>query len=71
MKRYLLFFGKEFYPKGGMGDFICDCNTVDECKIILSEKAKEDRYDTNDDDDTNYIFAHIYDLVEKKIIWEL
>lgn len=30
MKRYFAFYGHNYYPAGGMGDFIGDFDTIDE-----------------------------------------
>jgi menaquinone-dependent protoporphyrinogen IX oxidase len=32
MKRYLLFAGEDYYPRGGWSDFIGDFDTIDEAK---------------------------------------
>lgn len=39
MKRFLVFFGKQYYPGGGMADFIIDCDTLDEAKRALRMKV--------------------------------
>lgn len=42
MKRYWLFCYSNYYPYGGMNDFICDYDTVAECS-----KAYENQNDLN------------------------
>lgn len=35
MKRYFAFYGDCYYPSGGMGDFVGDFDTVDECNNYI------------------------------------
>ena len=41
MKNYMVFFGLNYYPRGGMDDFIGDADTIEEAREILC-KAYED-----------------------------
>ena len=58
MKRYILFASLNYYPQGGMDDFIKDFETLEEAK-----KHAEKYYDTSD------YWAHIYDVELKKEVW--
>lgn len=59
MKRYLVFFGGDFYPLGGMYDFTESFETESEALSFL-EKNKY-----------NYSWCHIFDLELAKIIYEI
>ena len=37
MKRYLLFAGDDFYPSGGMGDFIADFDSLEKARAAEDE----------------------------------
>jgi hypothetical protein len=41
VKRYLLFYGDNYYPSGGWDDFKGDFDSVDEAKVAF-EKQRED-----------------------------
>lgn len=66
MKRYLLFLGIDFYPSGGMNDFMKDFS-----KLYLAEKyaAETKRSLIKDIGDSGYWF-HIYDSVKGEIVKE-
>jgi hypothetical protein len=55
MKRYLVFIGDDYYPRGGFNDFAGDYDV--EADAI--EKAK-----TIEDD--KYQWAHVYDTKDRK-----
>jgi hypothetical protein len=67
MKRFLLFAGENYYPSGGMEDFI---NSFD------SEQEAKDWYNKNqiaaksNPDLEEYEWLHIWDCTESKIIYE-
>ena len=63
MKRYLIFLGLEYYPEGGMNDFLIDCDTLEECKIAINKEIKTSNYKER------YNWSHIYDTETKKIVW--
>jgi len=71
MKRYLVFCGENYYPYGGMEDFIGDYDTIEECQSILKSttivrEILEDDYDYGV---VNYPeWSQIWDSVERKII---
>ena len=71
MKRYLVFCGENYYPYGGMEDFIGDYDTIDECQSILHSTTivREILEDDYDDGVVNYPeWSQIWDSVERKII---
>ena len=37
VKKYLVFGGWDFYPSGGMGDFIGTYDSIDECRIAIDD----------------------------------
>jgi hypothetical protein len=61
MKKYMVFFIDDmFCPSGGMNDFEFDTNELAEAKEKITKylKSNQDRC------------AHIYDIYERKIIFE-
>ena len=76
MKRYLLFFGDYFYPRGGMEDFVSDFNTLEECQAAIDTKIKEN-FDPEWYTLEEFIeyqwkhvnWAHIYDTKTRKKVW--
>ena len=77
MKRYLVFFGAEYYPSGGMNDFLTDCDSIEDGKIKIAERIKSlfvengdsaiEQYEYN----KKYNWAHIYDTEERKEVYIL
>ena len=65
MKRYLVFYGYDYYPSGGMNDFIGSFDHIIECELSI---LKEHKKDGNDVDDWEYRWKQIYDIKEKKFI---
>jgi hypothetical protein len=57
MKRYMLFKGAEFYPCGGMYDFVRAFEDKDEA---VSDAFYIDAYE----------WAHVYDIEEQEIIFK-
>lgn len=54
-KRYIVFKGGWFYPSGGMEDFLCTLDNLDDCKMLIpSLDACE--------------WLHIYDCEQEKIV---
>lgn len=47
--KYLLFYGYNYYPKGGWKDFKGYFDSLDDCKFYLKMKEK----------DASYMWAHI------------
>jgi hypothetical protein len=52
MERYLIFTYKTYYPSGGMEDFICSIDSLDNLKEILKE-SKDDMF-------------HVYDILKNE-----
>lgn len=63
MNRYLSFFGDDFYPDGGMGDFLNDFKTLGEAM-----KAIQHEFDT--DKSVSFPWGHVYDTVNKEIVFK-
>ena len=62
MKRYLAFYGSEYYPSGGIGDFLCSFDTFEDAETcILNENIKE-----NGKKCFKYNWGQVYDSVENK-----
>lgn len=57
MKRYLIFAYNNYYPSGGMEDFVSDIDNLLLLEGILKDIKKEDLF-------------HVYDTLEKKYIIE-
>lgn len=85
MKRYLLFAGDNYYPSGGMYDFVFSSDDINSLKAIVlkvnySFVNNIKTYDVVGPYKTLNIngkemgcsgaWAHIYDTSEMKIIWE-
>ena len=63
MSRYLAFFGDNYYPNGGMGDFLSDHEALgDAMNAIMHE------FDT--DKSVNFPWGHVYDTVNKEIVYK-
>lgn len=78
MKNYLIFMGDNYYPSGGMEDFIGSSHTIIDCFDIMNNELLKDRdeeysFNTKEEwlkDEWANKWAHIYDLYEKVIIWD-
>ena len=77
MKRYLSFFYWYFEPSGGMYDFVCDCEKIEDAKELIKKHAEKehgmilDSYETKEEKynaEWNMRKAHIYDTLKRKII---
>jgi len=62
MNRYLAFFGDNYYPEGGMGDFLKDFETLSEAKDSILDKFNESKYRDS--------WGHVYDTVNKEIVFK-
>jgi hypothetical protein len=72
MKRYMLFWGDNYYPNGGMDDFIGDYDTMDEAMQVFDSKVKEEidnSYYENKEQVMTYRWAMIYDLEKREKVW--
>jgi hypothetical protein len=56
MERYLIFTYRTYYPFGGMEDFICSIDSLDNLKEILKE-SKDDMF-------------HVYDILKNEYVIE-
>ena len=65
MKRYLAFYGDNYYPDGGMRDFICDYETIEECELSINEAHINTR---PEDTDWAWAWKLIWDSKERKSI---
>ena len=74
MKRYLLFYGANYYPSGGMDDFLTDCDSIEECLIEYEKEILKDYiekysiYDSKEEYikfNEQYYWMHIYDTKER------
>jgi len=71
MKRYLAFFGDNYYPDGGMGDFLSDHDSlgVAENAILDADKSKGSIQSSNLGS-LESSWGHVYDTVNKKIVYK-
>jgi len=77
MNNYLLFYGDNYYPNGGMEDFIGSYETKELALEALKKQvlkpysnyyeASEDEFYKSEMEELKW--AHIYDLSINKIIW--
>ena len=63
MKRYLAFYGDDYYPIGGMGDFIGDYDTKEEAIQAIEEAHKKNR---PDDLKWEWAWKQIYDTEKRE-----
>ena len=75
MKRYLVFLGENYYPSGGMDDFLNDFDTPEECKKAIRESLAEG-FDPRWESLEEYIskqykssWGHVYDTETRKEVW--
>ena len=65
MKRYMSFYGYQYYPIGGMEDFISDFESIENAKeAIQVEIIKKYGADVH-----NWVWAHVYDTRKREIVW--
>jgi hypothetical protein len=65
MKRYWAFFGSYYYPLGGMNDFLSDHDVLGDALIAIAARALMEARDQR-----QYYWAHIWDCVDRKIVWD-
>lgn len=54
-KRYIVFKGSNYYPSGGMQDFLCSLDNLDDCTMLIPS--------------LDYCeWLHIYDCEQEKVI---
>ena len=67
MKTYLAFYGANYYPMGGMEDFIGDYDTIKEAKEVIGrEHLKREVADPK----WNWAWCHIWDTGKRRIIYD-
>ena len=69
MKRYMVFYGDEYYPSGGVEDLIGFSDTI-ECSREIAQIKKEKEWPHCDKDDWHYAWFQIYDSIENKILFD-
>jgi hypothetical protein len=65
MKRYLLFCGSNYYPRGGIDDFHGDYDSVEEAETAFRQEVAEE-YPKGDGDE--WFWGHVYDIQERRKI---
>ncbi len=68
MKNFLVFVGANYYPAGGMEDFVGDFDTVAEAIKAAGDKVSAQLGDIAPVYDT--LWANVYSVKQRKIIWE-
>jgi hypothetical protein len=64
MKKYLVFYGNEFYPNEAMDDFIGDFDTIDEAvERIRNENIEKDK------GSMDYNWGLVYDTETRKYVY--
>jgi len=62
MNRYLSFFGDEFFPSGGIHDFVGDYRSLKKAKQAIDTKELRMMLKAS--------WGHVYDTVNKEIVWK-
>lgn len=68
MKRFLLFYGNDYYPEGGANDILGSFDLIQgavDYVVRIDSKRKKNDYDLFEG-----TWAHVYDTTEQKIVWE-
>jgi hypothetical protein len=55
MKRYFLFSGKLYHPRGGLNDFLGSFHTIKECELSIMLRSYND-------------WHQVYDTIECKMV---
>lgn len=78
MDRYLIFFGSNYYPFGGMSDFLTSADTLEKAKEIADKRLMEDfkpEYGDTEEEHRKYeketSWCHIWDSKDNKVVWQL
>jgi hypothetical protein len=69
MKQFLAFYGKDFYPLGGMADFLGDYDLLEDAIEAINKEASND-VNYTPEEIWEYAWAHIYDTTQREIIWK-
>jgi hypothetical protein len=67
MKRYFAFYHANYYPLGGMKDFIGDFSSIQEALAYIEKYAIEE---DNNDKKWDNASAHIWDSQSKMLVYE-
>jgi hypothetical protein len=65
MNRYLVFYGDDYYPCGGIHDFVGDFASLEECKAAIIRSHLKFR---PDDTEWEWAWNHIWDSLKKETI---
>jgi hypothetical protein len=65
MKRYLAFYGHDYYPGGGMNDFVGHYDTKEEAIEDIDRTHKDYRNNSWD-----HRWCHVYDTVDMEYVFE-
>lgn len=65
MREYLAFYGKMYYPDGGMDDFVGDYDTLEEAIHAIEEKHNQ-HFDSSDWEDN---WANIWSSTNRTEVW--
>lgn len=68
MKRFLLFYGDVYYASGGMKDFEGDFDAMEPAIAVVDSFRQ--KYGHTGDALGRFDWAHIYDTVERRIVWK-
>lgn len=69
LKRFLAFYGSNYYPSGGWEDFLIDCDELEEAKQKLLEKELKSRPPEHGYNTWEFSWAQIFDTETQKIVW--
>ena len=69
MKRYLAFYGQEFYPSGGWNDYEGDYDTKEAAVSAMEQLAEVNRIRIDDKSLWYGQWAHIIDRDTKAEVW--
>jgi hypothetical protein len=67
MKQFLAFYGSNYYPSGGMSDFMNDFDTLEEAIIALEKNEQQNRF--SDQEPWEFRWGQIYDTEKRDIVW--
>lgn len=57
MKRYIVFSGKDYYPFGGMADYLADCNTFGDAALAANADMEGTQWQQIYDQEENRLWA--------------
>jgi len=65
MKRYFAFYGCQYYPSGGMDDFIGDFDIINDAILAIKEANKQSNYFWHEEIISDMNYAEIWDSTER------